>query len=336
MAPPRPVTIQKQYVALDLGAHSGMGNATHPRNVPLNASLLVGLHNAYHQSSPLGGIIGSWAYSHPSLFDQLALGYREVELDVHWQRNANSWRVFHVTMLDQVTSCACLTDCISQIRRFMDTANDHSPILVHIEPRGYKYQDLFCERSDGKDRFQALQQLLFDVFGDKAYYPDELISGFPNMYAALQGRGWPSVDALKGRIIFNLNLFSSNAPCYALQQAAHGASWDARLSESDQLARDIAAKAPTSSSIALLPAAVRARKRKLFFNRGTFEQAQKDNSTCSMEVTTSDFDMNPQIFHHGFITRFRIGKKPELSSVIRTIHANFPATLISYDGVWPG
>jgi hypothetical protein len=35
----------------------------------------------------------------------------------------------------------------------------HSPILVHIEPRGYHYGDLFCDRADGEARFIALQQV---------------------------------------------------------------------------------------------------------------------------------------------------------------------------------
>ena len=60
----------------------------------------------------------------------------------------------------QATSCSCLSDCLVQIRRWMDEqGGQHSPILVHIEPRGYHYGDLFCDRTDGEARFIALQQV---------------------------------------------------------------------------------------------------------------------------------------------------------------------------------
>jgi hypothetical protein len=84
---------------------------------------------------------------------------------------------------------------------------------VHIEPRGYKYNDLFCERADGRQRFEQMQQLLFDLFSDRIYFPDELTAGFPSAHAALTQRGWPRVADMRGEIVFNLNLFSSNAAC---------------------------------------------------------------------------------------------------------------------------
>jgi hypothetical protein len=41
----------------------------------------------------------------------------------------------------------------------MHAAQDqHTPILVHIEPRGFVEKDLFCDRSDGPDRMADLQQ----------------------------------------------------------------------------------------------------------------------------------------------------------------------------------
>eukprot|EP00937_MAST-01D_sp_MAST-1D-sp2_P007070 g7070.t1 len=280
MAVPRTVTTGGQYVQLELGAMPA---------ALLNASLLVGLHNAYHQASPLASVVNSWGYSHPAIQAQLDLGYR-----------------------------------------------GHTPIVVHIEPRGYKYSDLFCDRSDGAARMAQLQQQLFDVFSDRLYFPDELTDGYGSIYEALQQRGWPRVDALTGRVLFNLNVFSSNEACKQLYFAAEGASYDARLPYADSYAEEIGGSAvPTSASIALLSADVRSRKRKVLFNRGTVEEAQASLTTCMMEVTTTDYDNDPAIFGTGFITRFRIGKEPEPSSTILRVHDGMPATLISYDGVWP-
>jgi hypothetical protein len=215
----------------------------------LNESLLVGLHNSYHQSPPLASLVQSWGYSHPSLYDQLTLGYREIEIDVHWERNGQDWRVFHVILMDQRTSCTCLSDCLGQVRRWMDEPvnADHSPIWIHLEPRGYKYHDLFCERKDAQTRMLELQQEVFDMFNDRLYYPDELTDGFQNIHEALSSRGWPSVKRLRGKILFNLNLFSSNMACKELYWKAAGASFSARLPKSDRVAKDVGFRIPLNS-----------------------------------------------------------------------------------------
>ena len=333
------IEIGPNYTPLELGTKPGLPLPTAaaaapaapaaPLNVRFNASLLVGLHNSYHQHSPLAGVVQSWGYSHPALYDQLKLGYREIEIDVHWEQNGHGWKVFHVIMLDQRTSCSCLSDCLGQIRRWMDENKRASPILVHIEPRGYKYNDLFCTRSDGATRLAELQQQIFDLFQDRTYFPDELTAGYANAAEALAGRGWPYVEDMRGKIVWNLNLFSSNAACKALYFGLGGASRATRLRGSQTPAPSLQA-ATTPSPQAM------ARKRKLFFNRGTLAEARITNTTVSKEVTSSDVAADPGVFSSGFITRFRIGKEPEPSVVIRQFHDTMPATLLSYDGVWAG
>jgi len=239
---------------------------------------------------------------------------------------------------------------------------DHSPILVHIEPRGYKYNDLFCERSDGKTRLIQLQQEVFDLFSDKIFFPDELTapggdtSRYGSIHEALADTGWPLVDPfLRGKIIFNLNIFSSNAACKPLYWSLPGASISRRLDKSDRFAKvlngDGVTTAPTRDSIATTnmhsvqvigPSSSnsggdwRQWKRKVFFNRGTIEEAKITNTTATMEVTSGAFALNPAILSHGFITRYRVGKEPEASEIIVKNHDLIPATLISYDGIWAG
>jgi hypothetical protein len=92
------VQMEPQYKPLVLGTKTGMPS-DNSSGARFNESLLVGLHNAYHQTSPLSGVVQSWGYSHPSLYDQLELGYRELEIDVHWKRNAVDWRSVHLANL---------------------------------------------------------------------------------------------------------------------------------------------------------------------------------------------------------------------------------------------
>ena len=77
-------------------------------------------------------------------------------------------------------------------------------------------------------------------------------------------------------------------------------------------------------------------KRKVFFNRGTREDAERSTTTVMMEVTASEVVLNRSLLSDGFITRLRIGRKPEDGKFISTLHRLIPATLISYDGVSPG
>ena len=295
----------------------------------LNESLFVGLHNSYHQASPLSGVVQSWAYSHPPFSRQLDLGYREFEIDVHWRRNSFDWRVFHVLMMDQGTSCTCLVTCLMEIRQWMHDPrhrNKHTPIIVHIEPRGYKYNDLFCERADGERRIMQLQQLVYDLFRDDIYFPANLTRGQPNALAALHGTGWPTVAELKGKILFNLNIFSSNMKCKDLYFNVNGVSSAGTLQLSRDLLGDDASVAGSDDEP----------KRKVFFNRGTREDAERSTTTVMMEVTASEVVLNRSLLSDGFITRLRIGRKPEDGKFISTLHRLIPAMLISYDGVSPG
>ena len=74
----------------------------------------------------------------------------------------------------------------------------------------------------------------------------------------------------------------------------------------------------------------------MFFNRGTLEDAEESNTTAQMEVSSHTVAMKPWMLEQGFLTRFRIGKEPENSKTILALHRIFPATLVSYDGVWAG
>ena len=70
-------------------------------DLPLNASMMAGLHNSYHQASPIGTVMATWGYGHPSLKDQLDKGVREIEIDIHFDA-AGNFRVYHLKIFDQV------------------------------------------------------------------------------------------------------------------------------------------------------------------------------------------------------------------------------------------
>ena len=180
-----------------------------------------------------------------------------------------------------------------------------------------------------------MQQLLFDLFSDRIYFPDELTAGFPSAHAALTQRGWPRVTDMRGKIVFNLNLFSSNAACKPLYFGMGGASYVKRLEFSDGLAEqwtaaDDEARPPTRAA----PKAwAEARQRKVFFNRGTIEEAKLSNTTATMEVTSETVAREPWMLHQGFVTRFRTATRrrtrPPSSTCTKSSRPPWSATMAS-------
>ena len=97
-------------------------------------------------------------------------------------------------------------------------------VVIHVEPRGYNYNSLFCEEEEAKLlAFDILLELVSDEFcgGDrtcsssdsKVVLPSLVRGNHSTMRAALLAGSWPTVGSMLGKFVFNLNLFSSNAAC---------------------------------------------------------------------------------------------------------------------------
>lgn len=182
----------------------------------LNESVIVGLHNSYHQQSVSATLVTEWAFSHPSLDEQLRLGYREIEIDVHLSTD-QSFRVFHITLLDEGSSCSCYVDCLNIIKKWTEANTNHTPIVIQLEPRGFNYNNMFCtddvDSSTQAWAFRELRDITVEALGSKLLYPDEVIGSYKSLHEALTTGGWPKVGHLLGRIIVTINLFGSNEAC---------------------------------------------------------------------------------------------------------------------------
>jgi hypothetical protein len=79
-----------------------------------------------------------WRYTHAPLDVQLEeQGVRQFELDV-WSDvggGAGRFRVTHIPVLDQGTTCERLTGCLRVMREWSDEHERHQPIVVLIEPK---------------------------------------------------------------------------------------------------------------------------------------------------------------------------------------------------------
>ena len=181
---------------------------------PLDDSLRVNhlqakaTHNSYHLMPKV--TVSEWEYSHVPLADQLeGQGVRGVELDVNWDPDCARYRVFHIGILDELTTCAFFTDCLVALRGWSAAHPGHHPIFVHLEPK--------FDASAGTNgaRMAALEQEILSVF-ERPWLltPDDVKGASASIADALATRGWPTLGAARGRFVFYLDDSSSIRDSY--------------------------------------------------------------------------------------------------------------------------
>ena len=191
-------------------------------NVAFNMALSIGFHNSYHQSGPLGNIVYEYGRSYPSLPQQLDMGMRELEIDVHYDPNSDQFLVYHIEAFDARSSCKCLSECLHLVTSWMDRNADHTPILIRIEPRGMNTAALWCGEynEDGGRLTRKLINQLNGTLGKHLYTPKHLIGDVHwenKTYTAVRAiqdrKGWPSINELRGKVILVWNIFEKNEHC---------------------------------------------------------------------------------------------------------------------------
>ncbi len=165
-------------------------------------------HNSYHLMPKV--TVSEWEYSHVSLAEQLETqGVRGVELDVNWDPECARYRVFHIGILDELTTCAFFTECLVALRGWSAAHPGHHPIFVHLEPK------FDASASTNGPRMAALEQEILSVF-ERPWLltPDDVKGSSASIADALVTRGWPTLGAARGRFVFYLDDSSSIRDSY--------------------------------------------------------------------------------------------------------------------------
>ncbi|APU22195.1 hypothetical protein UA75_21030 [Actinoalloteichus sp. GBA129-24] len=190
--------------ALMTGATAGSAVAEADPDAPqaFTSSTSVGLHNAYEK----GGF--------PYLADVLDSGAGLVELDVWTDELIGRWRVSH-DLFGASSNCVGATDpanlrtgnrdqdllgCLTDLRTWHEVNPGHRPIVLKVEMK-----DGFYDRGGmGPAAFDAL---VAGRLGDAVFTPSDLLAhagGAADLDEAVTSAGWPSRDALAGRILIEL------------------------------------------------------------------------------------------------------------------------------------
>lgn len=201
---------------------------------------IIGSHNSYHAGLAPGEkaywmkkdpkLASSIDYVHPPLTEQLNLGVRKFELDIFSDTRGGlfanpkgatvasdppfdptgkmkqpGFKVIHIQDIDYRSNCQPLKACLGEIRDWSRAHPRHLPIFIMLEtktgnPSPGKMTD---PEPITADTLNALDRELLDVFDRKEILtPDDVRGSAKTLEQAVLTRGWPSLEASRGKVIF--------------------------------------------------------------------------------------------------------------------------------------
>ncbi len=119
------------------------------------------------------------------------------------------FKVLRIPHIDFETHCSTLVQGLSTVAEWSAANSHHVPILIVLAVRGpleessvpVSGQPLKC----GPDELLALEKEIQSVFArEHVLIPDEVRSTASALRDAVLRRGWPEVEALRGRVLFGL------------------------------------------------------------------------------------------------------------------------------------
>lgn len=193
-------------LALALACAPDPGDSADAWSYPLDDQLrfddlqAVGTHNSYHRRTP-GVEIPEWDYEHAPLDEQLGeQGVRQFELDVWWDAPSRDFRVFHVPLMDETSTCDWLSDCLAVHRAWSDAHPAHHPTATLLELK---------DAWDAETAAALLADL--DATIDAAWpaerrvSPDDVQRDAASLAEGLATGGWPTLGQLRGKALFVLH-----------------------------------------------------------------------------------------------------------------------------------
>jgi hypothetical protein len=157
-------------------------------------------HNSYHVRPPLGRF-PEYQYTHSALDVQLGEeGVRAFELDVYY--DPAGWRAHHLTVVDEISTCPLLVECLELLRIWSKAHPLHHPVVVLVEPKGFYVPGRI---TDGPipGHWDSLDAEIRSVLAPgELITPDDVRGSHATLPEALAAEGWPSLRAARGKFLF--------------------------------------------------------------------------------------------------------------------------------------
>lgn len=190
--------------------------ADEPAELRLNQVQVIGTHNSYHLEQPPEVLeffelfvpdAALLAYSHTPLDTQLeSEAVRQMELDIYAD-GQGGFDVFHIDVIDPLTSCDRLVDCLGAIESWSDANPGHMPLMILIEAKDsddFPLPPAPPEFTPGV--FRDLDAVIESVFEpEQLLVPDEVRGGHATLEEAILEDGWPTIEEARGKVMFALD-----------------------------------------------------------------------------------------------------------------------------------
>lgn len=164
----------------------------------LNHVQFKGTHNSYHIKPDIALL--PWDYTHAPLLEQFEKqGVRQIELDIYWNVLKDDYDVLHVHTLDGKSTCATLTICLEQVRKWLAKRPGALPVQIWLEPK-----DLL-DLTLSKPAFDKLESIIRAVKWPKGLIePDDVRGSAKDLITAVTAAGWPTLSEVRGKAMFVL------------------------------------------------------------------------------------------------------------------------------------
>jgi hypothetical protein len=172
-----------------------------------NQAQALGTHNSYH-TLPTGGLANIPAihyYEDPLDVQLQSQGVRQFELDVNVNKApAGTFSVVHIQGIDEGTTCKAFVDCLNTIKTWSSTHQKAMPIGIQLELKNADVpSDALPYRDWTAADLDVLDATIRSVFPPKqVFVPDDLRLGQTTLPAAIATNGWPSIDSMRGQVLF--------------------------------------------------------------------------------------------------------------------------------------
>jgi hypothetical protein len=127
------------------------------------------------------------------------------------------FKAIHVLDVDYRSSCLLLTDCLAEVSAWSRAHPRHLPIVITLRtndsktPRPGATRPLPCDEA----ALNALESEIRTAFApDQIFTPSQLQGRYPSLRDAAIAHAWPTLGAVRGKVIFVLDDSMAKAHAY--------------------------------------------------------------------------------------------------------------------------
>ncbi len=178
----------------------------------------------------------SLEYEHISITDQLDLGLRNLELDLFYdpaggyysdpagldivratgaapqpfdierQLSKPGLKVFHIQEIDFRSHQLLFLEALQEIKIWSEAHPNHSPIIITINAKDHEVPNTRKPITFNRVALRTIDSEILQAFDTQDLITPDMIRGiYPSLEEAVLTEGWPSVEAVQGRLMFVLD-----------------------------------------------------------------------------------------------------------------------------------